>query len=153
MLVAGGATGAGVTISVDTAALAAQFKEIINNDSFDTTALKADLDKLVLEVKGNYGHRDDAAVSGDVNYISLDRVENYTDLTAYDFFTDSVGTDENYDKTVYTATNNNVVMVTYRHPTTGHEVSFLLNFNIYAVNVRLADGSIVTLDRYEYKIL
>ena len=153
MLVAGPAAGAGITVSVDTEALAEQFKEIINNDSYDTTALKADLDALVLEVKGNFGHREDAAVPGDVNYVTLDRVENYSDLTAYDFFTDSKGTDEDYDKTVYTATNNNVVMVTYKHPTTGHEVSFLLNFNIYAVNVRLADGSIVTLDRYEYKIL
>lgn len=153
MLMTGTAAGAGVTVSVDTAALAEQFKEIINNDSYDTTALKAELDALVLDVKGDFGHRDDAAVPGDVNYVSFDRVENYSDLTAYDFFTDSKGTDEDYDKTVYTATNNNVVMVTYRHPTTAHEVSFLLNFNIYAVNVRLADGSIVTLDRYEYKIL
>ena len=153
MLVAGGTAGAGVTVSVDTAALAEQFKEIINNDSYDTTALKADLDAIVLDVQSDFGHREDAAVPGDVNYVSLDRVDNYADLTAYDFFTDSKGTDEDYDKTVYTATNNNVVMVTYRHPTTGHEVSFLLNFNIYAVNVRLADGSIETLDRYEYKIL
>lgn len=153
MAVTGGAAGAGVTIEVDTAALAEQFKDVINNDSYDTTAILADLNALVLDIKVNYGHRNDAAVEGDVNYITLNAIENYSSLTAYDFFTDSVGTDADYDKTVYTATNNNVVMVTYRHPTTGHEVSFLLNFNIYAVNVRLADGSIITLGRYEYKIL
>ena len=52
--------------------------------------------------------------------------------------------------TDYTLDNGKVVIVTYKHPTTGHEVRFVLNFNIYTVNVNIG-GEVITLDKYAYE--
>jgi hypothetical protein len=74
---------------------------------------------------------------------------NYREYSEYKFTTDSVLTDgKNYDATDYTEDNGNVVMVTYKK---GDDiVRFVLNYNIDAVDVRLEDGTVVTIGRYGY---
>ena len=52
-----------------------------------------------------------------------------------------------YGKTKYTLENNKVVIVTYRDGES--TVKFVLNYNIYTVDVRI-DGVVYTLDKYEY---
>ena len=81
----------------------------------------------------NYG-------GADVSYESL-----------YSYVTDSYATEENYKHTDFTCDNGNVVMVTYRHPETNHEVKFILNYNNFVVDVRLAAGEEpIRLDAYAY---
>ena len=81
----------------------------------------------------NYG-------GADVSYESL-----------YSYVTDSYATEENYKYTDFTCDNGNVVMVTYRHPETNHEVKFILNYNNFVVDVRLAAGEEpIRLDAYAY---
>lgn len=72
----------------------------------------------------------------------------------YDYFTDSLATDgKAYDATDYTVENYNVVMVTYRDARTGHEVSFVLNYNIYDVIVDFGNGNTFKLGKYDFKTL
>ena len=70
--------------------------------------------------------------------------------TNYDFVTDSYAYDENYDATDYTADNKRVVVVTYKHPVTGHEVRFILNYNVYTVKVRLDATREYELPKYGF---
>ena len=69
----------------------------------------------------------------------------------YSIITDSTAFDEDYVYTKYTSDNGNVVLVTYKKG--NDEVKFLLNYNIYPVDVRLDDNTVVSLDRYDYKIV
>ena len=68
----------------------------------------------------------------------------------YSFLTDSFATDEDYKYTDYTSDIGNVVLVTYTGAN-GETVQFVLNYNIYSVNIRLESGEIVTLDKYGYQ--
>ena len=52
-------------------------------------------------------------------------------------------------KTDYTCDLGNVVIVTYSNGT--DSVSFILNYNIYDVEVRLESGEVITLGKYEYR--
>ena len=94
--------------------------------------------------------------SGAVNYGENPRTldftgENVDYESLYSYVTDSYATEENYDHTDFTCDNSNIVMVTYRHPETGHEVKFILNYNNFAIDVRLAKGEKpITLDAYAY---
>ena len=91
-----------------------------------------------------------------INYGANPRTVEYTGRdvsyeSLYSYVTDSYATDENYKYTDFTCDNGNVVMVTYRHPDTNHEVKFILNYNNFAVNVRLAAGEEpIALDAYAY---
>ena len=49
-----------------------------------------------------------------------------------------------YDYTDYTVDNDLIVMVTYAHED-GRTRSFILNYNIYDVEVRLEDGTVITV--------
>ncbi len=77
--------------------------------------------------------------------VEIDGVENYE--SQYSFYTESCADDTDYKYTKYTLDNNKVVMVTYEK--NGDVVRFVLNYNIYSVNVRI-DGEVYTLDKYEY---
>jgi hypothetical protein len=69
----------------------------------------------------------------------------------YSYVTDSDINDENYQYTDFTCDNGNVVMVTYMHPTSGDKVVFILNYNNFVVNVRLAPGEKpISIDAYAY---
>lgn len=71
----------------------------------------------------------------------------YLYTSKYSFLTDSGAYDENYVYTDYTSDRGNIVLVTY---TKGDKkVQFLLNYNIYTVEVKLGDKT-YTLGKYEY---
>ncbi len=78
---------------------------------------------------------------------SLDTETLYLYTSKYSFLTDSKAFDENYIYTDYTSDRGNIVMVTY---TKGDkQVQFLLNYNIYTVEVKLGDET-YKLGKYEY---
>ena len=92
-----------------------------------------------------------AKFSGDSENAENDSIVEIDELVGYEskysFATTSDGLDEDYIKTAYTLDNNKVVIVTYSN---GEKtVRFILNYNIYTVDVRI-DGVIYTLDKYEY---
>jgi hypothetical protein len=125
------------------ASLTAQFESIVNTEADDSFA--ADIMAIVDEVKVLRGHNADNGMP-----VMVGEVSDYEKNTKYDFYTDSDAYDKDYDATDNTVLNSNVVSVTYTSisdPT--KQVTFLLNFNIYAVNV-MVDGEIIPLDRYEY---
>ena len=76
--------------------------------------------------------------------------------SAYKYYTYSHGLDENYVMTEATVDNGTVVMVTYSKTTivdgveVKDDVSILLNFNIFNVNVRLESGEVISLGKYGY---
>lgn len=135
-----------VTVDTDydlAAKLTAQFESIVNTAA--DASFRADIMAIVDEIKVLRGHNDTTGKP-----VKVEEVEDYEDNTKYDFYTDSDAYDKDYDTTDNTVVNNNVVSVTYTSisdPT--KQVTFLLNFNIYAVNV-MVDGQIIPLDRYEY---
>ena len=58
--------------------------------------------------------------------------------------------DKDYYYTDYTVDNDLVTMVTYTDPETGDAVSFILNYNIYAVTVALDADHVYTIEKYGY---
>ena len=87
----------------------------------------------------------DAANSANDSVVEIVELENYE--SKYSFFTESDAFDKNYKVTNYTLDNNKVVVVTYSN---GEDtVRFVLNYNIYTVDVRI-DGVVYTLDKYAY---
>lgn len=101
----------------------------------------AELDALVSEFEQEYN-----GGSADVVDVKIDG-----DVVVYDseysFVTDSVATDsdDDYEYTNYTNDIGNIVLVTYSDGT-----RFILNYNIYAVEITLEDGETYTLGKYEY---
>ena len=82
-----------------------------------------------------------------VNYGSVTYDDTYK--SAYNAITSSVCTDKDYVKTDYTCDLGNVVIVTYSDG--NDSVTYILNYNIYDVEVRLESGEVITLAKYEYK--
>ena len=77
------------------------------------------------------------------------RVDSFDYESKYQYVTDSTARDDNYDHTDYTVDNDLIVMVTYQK---GEEkVSFILNYNIYSVEVTLEDGRTIPIDKYGYQ--
>ena len=80
-----------------------------------------------------------------IDSLKTDSLYLYT--SKYSFLTDSSAFDENYIYTDYTSDRGNIVLVTY---TKGNEqVKFLLNYNIYTVEVRLGNET-YKLGKYDY---
>ncbi len=136
-----------VKILIDAATITEQFKSIVADGdlTFNSESFSVALGALIDEYTTEYSGSSDESLN--VN-VEIDGVENY--VSEYNYHTDSDARDEDYVYTDYTLDNGKVVIVTYKHPTTGDEVRFILNFNIYTVNVNI-DGEIITLDKYEYE--
>ncbi len=82
----------------------------------------------------------------DMNSMNVDSLYLYA--SKYSFITDSCAFDENYIYTDFTSDRGNIVLVTY---TKGDEtVKFLLNYNIYAVEVKFSETESYTLGKYDY---
>lgn len=68
--------------------------------------------------------------------------------SAYTYLTDSCATDEDYVYTDYTVDNGKVAIVTYSN---GQDtVRIILNYNIYSISVKLADGESYELGKHGY---
>lgn len=125
------------------ASLVSQFESIVNTSA--DAALASDIMAIVEEIRILRGHNEATGKP-----VVVENIKDYESNTKYDFYTDSDAFDKDYDVTDNTVLNNNVVSVTYTSITDPtKQVTFLLNFNIYAVNV-MVDGQIIPLDRYEY---
>lgn len=136
--------GRGVHVTFDRAALLAQFARIVNMtvaeleaDSAFTEALDAQISKILTE----YSTDGENAYALDVQEVQYE--------SRYRYLTDSKATDEDYEYTDYTCDNGNVVMVTYQKGT--QTVHFLLNYNIYAVDIRMDDGTVHRIEKYGFR--
>ena len=78
------------------------------------------------------------------------RIDSIEYESAYKYFTRSDGLSDAYVATWSTIDDHSVVIVTYSDGM--NRVRFLLNFNQFAVNVRL-DGRVYTLSKYGYEKL
>ena len=77
-------------------------------------------------------------------------VSNIEYESKYDFVTDSYAYDKDYDLTDYTVNNDLVTIVTYRDAKTGDEVKFIINYNIYAVEVRFDANTSYSVGKLGY---
>ena len=139
----GAAPGIEISFVFDTDALMNQLTSVLNksreeldNDTSFVAAINAVYDKYRAEYPAPASPNPDGVISfGTIEYTSK-----------YNYITDSLGTDENYEHTDYTSDINNIVLVTYSNGT--DTVRFILNYNIYSVNVNLGDGNVYTLEKY-----
>ena len=161
-----GTPGRVLNVTIDRASLMSAFQGLLNFDS--TTAMEG----LVVDDKGStFGALLDALiskytvnVSGATDTLTVDgsyftdiggvnTAETYDDyISEHSFLTDSLATDENYVYTDFTI-DKDVVLVTYENEA-GDRVQFLLNYNIYTVEVALEAGKPpISLAKYSYKKL
>lgn len=137
-----GETTLRVKLVVDREALVARICRILGLTEKDLTddgflaRLDAILDANKAEYPGQEGHDYE---------VTFDSVEY---KSKYSYLTDSSAFDSDYVFTDYTVDNGNVVMVTYSNGT--DTVHFLLNYNVYSVNVKLDDTHSFTLQKYSY---
>ena len=130
-----------IRIVLDVDALLAQFAEI---SRIDTADLDAAFVEQINAIAAQYAAEYPAKGSDD--YVVTVSETDYE--SKYSFFSNSVATDPDYVYTDFTSDINNIVLVTYSNGT--DTVQFILNYNIYEVNVNLGDGNEYTLGMYEY---
>jgi hypothetical protein len=143
--------GRGVKLNVDVDALIAQAIALFDTDyaTIEAAGFIDDIKALVSSYVSKYsGSGKPGTPPYVINFTSVVYDDEEYE-SAYDAITFSVCTDRDYEKTDYTCDLGNVVIVTYSNGT--DSVSFILNYNIYDVEVRLESGEVITLGKYEYK--
>ena len=143
--------GRGVKLNVDVDALMAQAIALFDTDyaTLEAAGFIDDIKALVSSYVNKYsGSGKPGTPPYVINFASVVYDDEEYE-SAYDAITFSVCTDRDYEKTDYTCDLGNVVIVTYSNGT--DSVSFILNYNIYDVEVRLESGEVITLGKYEYK--
>ena len=135
--------GRGVKVEINRETLIAQAIDVLNIEREELLASDFDerLDAIIAKYTAEYPGKENSVV------VSLETVEYATE---YEYVTDSFAEDKNYDYTDYTVDNDLVVIVTYRDPETGDTVKFLLNYNIYAVEVTFDAEHSYTLGKYSF---
>lgn len=139
-----------IKVSFNKEAIAAQFRAIVFGIDleFDAEAFAEALDALEEKYTAEYPGVAGVSESPYNVNVTINAVENYK--SQYKYKTDSDALDEDYEHTEFTIDSGRVVMVTYKK---GNDVvRFVLNYNIYSVDVTI-DGETFTLDKYEYKKL
>jgi len=149
--------GSDVKVVVDVEALYNQFageilgkyKAEIEADVVDgKSALKEAIREVAVAYANEYTGTEEIKFSALKNE-NGDSYTSYREYSEYKFTTDStVYEDSTYDETVYTLDNGNVVMVTYKKGT--EEVKFVLNYNLFDVDVRIDADTVVTVGSYGY---
>ena len=134
-----------VKVVFDIAAITAQFKAAIeaNDLVFDEAAFLTKLSAVVGSYTSQYPGSDTETLNVPV---SIGAMDNYVSSHSFYTLSDCLAGDD-YVVTDYTLDNGKVAIVTYQKGDS--IVRFILNYNIYTVNVRL-DGEIYTLDKYSY---
>ncbi len=157
-MTANGEFGKGVKVTIDNAAVIEEAKTLLNlvnnkqvpEEFAEKVYLEIDSYLNVLEEELCDVYMIAGAEPG--REVVFDHVEKYE--SKHNYITDSYSTDGvKYVETQYTLDNYNVVMVTYRDPKNGHEVKFVLNFNIYSVIVNIEGEDAFVLGKYEFKTL
>ena len=131
-----GIYGKEIGVSADLDALVAQAHELFELDAEETlpAEFKAALAEVLAKYQAEYKAADaeytGEGVDPNVRVNALDYESDYR------YVTGSTARDDNYERTDYTVSNDLIVMVTYQHKD-GRTRSFILNYNIYSVEVRL----------------
>ena len=136
-----------IGVAADLDALVAQAHELfeLDEDEVLPDSFRAALAAVLASFQKEYDISGVAAEN--VATVSVDALDYESD---YQYVTGSTARDENYDYTDYTVDNDLIVMVTYRHED-GRERSFILNYNIYAVEVTLEDGAEpIVIEKYSF---
>ena len=138
-------TGDGLKVTIDRDLLLNIFLDASQRDETDAQLpqFKADLEAFCAVIEDNYNG---TVFGGSVIELSITAFD--VDFSFY--VTDSEATDKGaYKNTNYTVDNGNVVMVTYTKGT--EKVNFILNYNSYAVTVRM-NGEVLEVGSYAYEI-
>ena len=138
-------TGDGLKVTIDRELLLNIFLDASQRDETDAQLpqFKADLEAFCAVIEDNYNG---TVFGGSVIELSITAFD--VDFSFY--VTDSEATDKGaYKNTNYTVDNGNVVMVTYTKGT--EKVNFILNYNSYAVTVRM-NGEVLEVGSYAYEI-
>ena len=92
----------------------------------------------------------DGVAAEDIVAVEFNAAE-FTYESAYQYVTGSTALDDNYEKTDYTSDNDLIVMVTYANKDGSKTRTFILNYNIYAVEVVLEEGAEpIVIDKYSF---
>ncbi len=146
-ILAGGNVNKGVKVLIDVEALVAQAASELNIDESELLGTDAEEDEvtfadrlaqLALKYSTEYPDGLTEVVVDSIDYKSQ-----------YNYVTDSTAEDEDYVYTDYTVDNKRVVVVTYKDSETGHTVKFVLNYNVYAVTIKL-DGASEPIELKKY---
>ena len=128
-----------------TEAVGTQFSEEDAQVVFNQDAFTAKLTALLEAYTTQYPGSETEALNVDVN---IGAMSEYASKYCFYTLSDCLEDDDVYTVTEYTLDNGKVAIVTYQKGDS--VVRFILNYNIYTVNVRI-DGQVYTLGKYEYK--
>ena len=137
--------GDGLKVTIDRAVMKDIFLTASQRPETDAQIpqFEQELEAFCKAIEENYNGEN---LSGNVKELSIDPFE--VDFSFY--VTNSEATDaKGYVNTNYTVDNGNVVMVTYKKGT--ETVNFILNYNSYAVTVRM-NGEQIPVGSYDYEI-
>jgi hypothetical protein len=142
--------GRGVKVSVDVEALIAEALVLFNTDraTLEAAGFISMLNEVVSYYETKYSGEGSTGTPYAISYSNVVYDDAYK--SAFNAVTYSACTDKDYSKTDYTCDLGNVVIVTYSNDS-GDSVSYILNYNIYDVEVRLENGEVISLAKYEYK--
>ena len=136
-----------ISVSADIDALVALAHEMFELEADETLpeSFKASLEAVLASFRKEYDVTDvDAA---NVVTVSVDTLNYESD---YQYVTGSTARDDDYEYTDYTVDNDLIVMVTYAHED-GRTRSFILNYNIYSVEVTLEEGAEpIVIEKYNF---
>ena len=126
-------------------ALASSFADALNRsvDEIKVSAFFAQIKAVVAKYEAEYAGAADAQNNVMVVF------PGFVYESRYSFITDSLATDKNYVYTRYTLDNGTITMVTYQK---GDDVvKFIINYNHFAVTVKLDNNTVKTLDGFSYE--
>ena len=154
-----GKSGYGLKVTIDREVLVKTFLNATHRSESDEKLadFKTALDSFCLAIENNYNglsvscsDPDEHLKTCDCKYETLAIGACAEDIDFSFYVTDSEASNRaDYVATNYTVDNGNVVMVTYKKGS--HTVNFILNYNSYAVTVRM-NGELVKIGSYSYEI-
>jgi len=137
-----------VTADIDNLIAVAHDMFELSDDETLPATFRENLVKVLAEFQSEYGVAGEYTGTGvdpNVSVSTLDYESKYQYVTG-----STARDDENYDRTDYTVDNDLIVMVTYQHRD-GRKTSFILNYNLYSVEVTLEDGGeTYTIEKYGF---
>ena len=150
-----------VATSIDITALIGQASERLNV-SAEQLEKYGFSERLNIFIEGYETRYADKPEKDEAEVYLSEIIDKLDYKSKYKYVTDSVATDKDYVYTDYTCANGNVVMVTYMDSATNEAVTFVLNYNQFAVKIK-ADETIhsnfgeyvdkdgyITLEGYDY---
>ncbi len=143
----------GVTADIDMFVALAREKFVLGENENLNDSFKADLEKALADFQKEYSTEGVAAENiVPVTILAVNGDEKFDYESKYQYVTTSTARDgDDYDKTDYTVDNDLIVMVTYKNEKTGKTRSFILNYNIYSVEVNLGDGTVIPpIEKYSF---